>query len=439
MRFLAAVLLGVTLVTPSLHAPLGAQSPTPEPAADSLRERLEDLEAAVQALKEQLAADAGTAVRTRSRVGMEFHGRVLVHALHTSALTNNADLPLFVSVPLPVAPFTTHRPGGSTISMRQTMLGLALTASDILGADFVGDLDVDFFGGQFSSSGGRHFPLLRLRTARAALMWDRFTLMAGQDQPLFTDLDPVSLATIGTPGFANAGNLWLWLPQLRASYESKGALRIGAQAAILAPVVESTVGATGVFAGVGTFNTGFDAAERSRWPTLQARLSAKWGADESRGEIGLGVHSARVRTRADSVEAKSEAVAVTALLPFGRILEVRGEYFTGQLLSGLGGGGIGQPTDALGNPWKTVGGWAQVNVRPTLRWLFSAGYGVDDPERVDVPPAQARLRNQVHSLATQWTPAGPIIVGLEWRKLATTYATGVRKADHINLALGFTF
>lgn len=425
MRFIAAVLLGVTFVTPSLHTPLQAQDPTPEPAVDSLRQRLEDLEASVQALKEQLAADASTAVRTRSRIGMEFHGRVLVHALHTSAASNNADLPLFVSPAI-----ANERPGGSTLSMRQSMFGLAVTASDILGGTFVGDMDVDFFGGQFASSGGRHFPLVRLRTARAALMWDRVTLMAGQDQPLITDLDPVSLATIGTPGFANAGNLWLWLPQLRASYETPGAVRFGVQGAILAPVVQSTVN---------TFNAGFDGAERSRWPSLQARVSAKWGEEDRIGEVGFGVHSGRVLTQADSVELKSEALAVSALIPFARIFELRGEFFAGQLLSGLGGGGIGQGISGTGEALQTTGGWAQLNLRPTMRWQFGLGYGYDEPELADVPVATGRRRNEVQSLSAQWTPTGPIIVGVEWRKLATTYASGVRNADHINLAFGFTF
>lgn len=422
MRFIAAVLLGVTLITPPR---LDAQDPAPTPAEDSLRQRLEDLEAAVQALKEQLAADASTAVRTRSRIGLEFHGRVLVHALHTSNATNNADLPLIATTPL-----LNERGGGSTLSMRQTMLGMAVTASDILGANFVGDLDVDFFGGQTVSSGGRHFPLLRLRTARAALMWDRLTLMAGQDQPLITDLDPLSLATIGTPGFANAGNLWLWLPQLRASYESPGALRLGVQGAILAPVVQSTVG---------SFNTGFDAAERTRWPSLQARVSAKWGEEERSGEIGIGVHSGRVLAQLDAVELKSQALAISALVPFATVFELRGEFFDGQLLGGLGGGGIGQNITNAGEAVQAAGGWAQLNMRPNFRWILGVGYGYDEPELADVPTITDRRRNEVQALHAQWTPTGPVIVGLEFRRIATTYSAGVRRADHINLAFGFTF
>ena len=420
-RFLAAAVAGVMLVTP----PSGAQDPAPSPAVDSLRERLDELEALVQMLRDQAAAESESAVRTRSRAALQLHGRVLVNTLHTSAATNNADVPLFVSPAV-----ANERPGGSTLSMRQTMLGFTVTAADILGADFVGDLDVDFFGGQFPSTGGRHFPVLRLRTARAALMWDRVTLMAGQDDPLITDVNPVSLAAIGTPGFTAAGNLWLWLPQLRASVETRGALRLGVQGAILAPAVAANAAA---------FNTGFDGAERSRWPSLQGRVSARWGEDERAGELGVGIHHGRLRTQADSVELRSEALAVSGVVPFARVLELRGEWFTGQLLSGLGGGGIGQAVSDAGEAVESQGGWAQLNLRPNPRWIVGVGAGYDRPDEADVPAATGRRKNVAQALHAQWTPVGPVVVGLEWRRLATEYAAGTRRADHLNLALGFQF
>ena len=37
--------------------------------------------------------------------------------------------------------------------------------------------------------------------------------------PLISDLSPVSLASIGTPDFSGAGNLWNWLGQVRVTRE----------------------------------------------------------------------------------------------------------------------------------------------------------------------------------------------------------------------------
>lgn len=420
-RFLVAGVTGVMVITP----PLRAQDPAPTPAVDSLRQRLEDLESLVQMLREQLATESETAVRTRSRVALELHGRVLVNALRTSNATNNADVPQFVTLPL-----ANERRGGNTMSIRQTMLGFAVRAPDIFGADFSGDLDVDFFGGQFGSSGGRHFPLMRLRTARAALMWERFTLMVGQEQPLITDVDPLSLAAVGTPGFTAAGNLWLWLPQLRATYETAGDVRLGLQAAVLAPLPSGAIGTT---------NTIFDAAERTGAPSLQARASLRWGADESTGEIGIGVHHGRIMARFDSIEVTSRAIAISALVPLTRFAELRGEAFDGQALSGLGGGGISQGISLTGRPVRTRAGWAQFNLTPTPRWTVGAGIGIDAPNAADVATGTERRRNEAQAVHAQWTPVGPLIVGVEWRRIATEYAFGTLRAEHINVAFGFTF
>jgi len=49
-----------------------------------------------------------------------------------------------------------------------------------------------------------------MRTARAILAWPNAELLLGQDAPLMAGINPVSLAAIGTPEFAAAGNLWLW-------------------------------------------------------------------------------------------------------------------------------------------------------------------------------------------------------------------------------------
>src|SRR5882762_9602014 len=114
--------------------PLGAQTP-PSPAAP---------------------VPAPAAKRT-----VEVTGLVLVNGFFTNARVNNSDAPQFVDSLAPASAV------GGTI--RQTRLGLLVTDPDVLRGSFSGELDVDFYGGQQPSSGGRTFPLLRLRRAFATL------------------------------------------------------------------------------------------------------------------------------------------------------------------------------------------------------------------------------------------------------------------------------
>ncbi len=416
---LGAALL-VTLVT-ALANPLRAQTPE-QRRLDSLQLRLEDAEAMLEMLQQQLATEAESGVRTRSRVGFELSGRVLMNVFTNNKETNNADVPMYrKQVP------DGSLKGGMGMSVRQTVLGGALTVHDVLGGTFTGDIDVDFFGGQVPSPGGRTFPLLRIRTARATIDWGRSELMLGQEQPLVSGLNPLSLASVGAPNFSYAGNLWLWLPQIRYSLRSQGALRYGAQAAILAPT-------SGDPAAV--FATGFDNAERTGVPFAQARVHLGWGDEVEGAEIGVGYHSGQVNNLAEEAQ-PSTAVTVDFLIPFFSMFEIRGEAFSGQVLAGLGGGGIGHNfgVDTL-TPLRTVGGWAQLNYRPSPRWLIGAGYGFDDPNDDDVPQL---LLNATQEFHVHWRPSGPLVFGLEWRSTRTRYAASDYPNTHINLAFGFEF
>lgn len=297
-----------------------AQAPT-RAQLDSIAERLEEAEAALAMLREQLAAEASVAVRTRSRVTLEFSGRALMNAFTNSRRVNNVDVPLYARSDSGTGP-----QGGAAMSIRQTRVAMAVGVADVAGGHFTGDLDVDFFGGQFPSSGGRTFPVMRLRTARAILDWDHGQLLVGQHQPLISTLDPVSLAQVGTPGFTYAGNLWLWLPQVRGTVSTTGRVRFGAQAAILAPTSGDPNNA---------FDTQFDAAERTGMPYVQGQVRMDWGEEETAGELAVGYHLGKIDDPAD-VRRESRAVAVTARVPLGSRLELRAEAFDGQALKEIG-------------------------------------------------------------------------------------------------------
>ena len=402
--------------------PASAQDTTRARAeADSILERLRAAEEAIALLRQQMEAEAAASVQAATRVKIELFGRVLMNAFSNSAPVNNADVPLFV---LPAGD------EGASATVRQSSLGVAVDVSDVLGGSFAGDIHMDFFGGQQPSTGGRHFPLLRIRTARAFVRWQRTELMVGQEVPLVVGLNPESVASFGTPGFVAAGNLWLWLPQVRGTLELGTPLRLAVQGAVLAPASGDPFG---------PFDTGIDQAEQTKRPYVQGRLRAAWGEDDGgrgRGEIGIGVHRGWLR-RPDGTRLTSSAVAADASIHLGQRVELLAEFYDGRALRGLGGGGIGQNITTGGEAVEDRGGWAQLNIRPDPRFTFGAGCGVADPEDADLPAG--RQRNAACEGHLIVRPGGPVFAGLEFRRLRTRYPAGTVANDHLNVAAGFEF
>jgi hypothetical protein len=439
----------VTLLAVALAArAVGAQEPdSARVAQDSLAARLERAEEAIETLREQLAAQSEARVQTLSRVTLDLSGRALVNVFANTGRVNSSDVPQFVLADGVDFPPAEDFPRGSVgLSARQTMLGLIVSVGDVLGGELIGDVHADFFAVQQPGAAGRVAPTVRLRTLKALVRWANAQLLAGQEVPLVAGLNPVSTASLGTPTFATAGNLWLWLPQLRATVQTGGALRLALQGAVLAPNSGDPITGT-------NRDRDADAAERSRRPFVQGRMRAQWGSEERPGEVGVGVHGGWfARTSAaggrDDMHA-SWAVAADLLAPLGP-LTVRGEVYRGALLRGLGGGGIGQNFGPDGAPLLDRGGWTQLEVRVTPTTSLGSGCGADDP-RVGVPVTGAvsatRTRNVACEAHLMFRPGGPLFVGLEARRMETTWiaratTTAVERkfrSDHVNLAVGFEF
>ena len=352
------------------------------------------------------------------------HGLLLMNGFYTSDDVNNSDVPPFV---LPAG-----EPARTTTSatVRQSRVTVKGLVQEFAGGTLAGELDVDFYGGQQPSTGGRTFPLLRIRKVFAELTWARFAVLVGQESPPIAAVSPSSIASIGFPLFAGAGNLWLWIPQVRMSADlaPMGGVRLGIEGAALAPTSGEPQQ---------TFLTQPDAAERSGRPYIQGRLRARWGAGDELGEISFGGHYGWLQ---DSTGGKitSEALAVSVWTPIAGGLELRGEAFVGQALAGLGAGGIGQNMVRNGVPVETKGGWAQLNYRAG-EWELGVGGGLDDPDDEDLV-ANSRLRNLAYGGHLIWRRR-PAVVGLEAREIQTRYAApvGTESAVHVNLGVGFEF
>src|SRR6266496_3028133 len=297
---------------------------------------------------------------------VELTGLVLMNGFFTNARVNNSDVPQFADSLAPASAV-----GGT---LRQTRLGVLVTDPDVLRGSFSGEVDLDFFGGQQPSTGGRTFPLVRLRRAVGIVSWPHAQLLFGQESPLVAERSLRSHASVGFPDFAAAGNLWLWVPQVRATLEQGFSLRLAEQVAVLAPTSGT---AQGLFT-----------------------------------------------TQPDSAELLAEA-------------------FSGKALAGLGGGGIGQSFGPTGDPVRTKGGWGQLNVRPRREVIVGAGCGIDDPDDGDLSDAlgnpRGRLKNVVCEGHVDLRPRGPLVFGVEFRRLETTYPSGKFTANHFNLAAGYRF
>ncbi|MEO8199174.1 MAG: hypothetical protein ABI679_01510 [Gemmatimonadota bacterium] len=357
-------------------------------------------------------------------------GTILTNGFYTSASVNNSDVPTFVT-PSASSGFPAHSLGGT---IRQTQVRVTGTLAGIAGGDLHAELETDFFGGQQPSGGGRTHPLLRVRRAFFEMTWPSVSLLIGQEAPPIVGVNPSSVASLGFPEFASAGNLWLWLPQVRVTgrlTRGTGA-RFAVEGALLVPNEGTPQDA---------FTTQPDLAERSGRPNIEGRILAQWGGDDTFGELSVGGHLGWLATNGDSL-IDSKAVAVSVRAPLLRWLEVRGEVFTGQALAGLGGGGIGQNLGVNGVPVETTGGWAQIILRRGARWEAGVGMGLDDPKNADVDSLTGRQKNTVSAVHLIWRPS-PLLFGLEYRHLETTYGTGplggARQANHVNLAAGFEF
>lgn len=362
-------------------------------------------------------------------VDVSIHGTILLNGFRNSSRSNNTDVPTF-ALPADQSLFGNRSVGAS---IRQTRIRIEARHESVLGARLFGELDADFFGGQQPSGGGRTHPLLRLRRATAELRWKAGTVLVGQEAPPLFGVNPASVASSGFPLFASAGNLWLWLPQIRAVawLTPNRSIRIGLEGTVLAPSAGEPVD---------PFLVQPDRAESSGRPGLEGRVVGRWRSGGREGEAGIGVHRGWLAGLGGS-RIGSRAFGGSVIAPIAAFLEFRGEYFRGQALGGLGGGGIGQSVTPDGLPIRTLGGWAQFVVLPAPGLEVGLGAGHDNPRDADLSGATSRTRNRVWAVSATWRPS-PVIVGFEFRRLITSFGvprSSTPSNSHLNLSAGIEF
>ncbi|MGH9760685.1 MAG: type IV pilus assembly protein FimV [Blastocatellia bacterium] len=376
------------------------------------------------------------------------YGNIYLNLFGNTSGTNNTDVPLFA---------TTTVPGNVSVTARQTRLGLRLEGPDMGGAKTSGVLEADFAGGFPSIGIGEDFGVVRLRLAYFKLDWKNTTFEAGQDWTIFSPANPVSIASVATPEFAAAGNLFARIPQIRVEqrFMDGGISWAGA-------VLASTTGdypATGTTPAVLQPGSG----ALSLRPAFESRLALNgknWLGSKKTATVGLSAHYgwARVATTPRNIDLDVMGVAGDWFIPFGSRVSLAGEAFFGRNLAAFQGDVFQTfvPDFAYrvgtalvpGGPRApgTRGGWAQLCVTPpglNDKLSFYGSFGMDDPrdrDFVTLATHDSRLRNLAVAVSGIYKLTQQISWGFEYRRLDTLYLVSGRLNDnHLNLAASYSF
>jgi hypothetical protein len=420
----------------------------------SSRTSAADMQQAVAELREQqsvqqaeIAVHEQAKVETRSRYNLKIGGLALFNGFENDGTVDSIDVPVIAVRGTPGN--STHSVGAS---MRQSLITLDATGPQFWGAHSYANVQMDFFGGLSTADYTSTAGTMRMRAASVQTDWPELSIHAGLDRLLISQLSPTSYASIGEPAMAWSGNLWAWVPQLTAEKalnlsDSRQFLLAAALADIPDPGPDSS-----------QYLRTASAAEKSRYPGVEARTGYSWSANHASGVGVSGYFSPHDYGRSGKVDAWAALVDWHLMLP-GRFA-LSGEAYKGQALGGLGGGAFKD----VGNAYhynesygaqltgdeglRDEGGWAQLKFHPTSLLEFNGAFGQDNDTAAQLRATDISTGNPYSGLARNQTflgnvvfrPRASFLLSLEYRKLRSWQLIGpLNRAQIFGLAAGYEF
>jgi hypothetical protein len=400
-----------------LRAARGQNATASAPSASSAEATpQEQLDIQGQRIEEQ----AQTKVEASQRFPLSLTGMALVNTFLNSRQNGGSDYPTAAS--------TTEGSDRAGATMRQTVLGLVYHGPQaFLGGNVHGAVYMDFYQGAA--------PLqewIRLRTGTIQVDWATRSIMAGIDKPIFNPREPDSLAQVGVSPLTGAGNLWLWLPQLRLEQDFSLGARSGLRARLGAvethevnPYAQATA-------------TGKIEAVR---PGLEGRLEGYHKLDDDRRlELSVGFHAST--THAGGFSIPSNLVSLDWFMNPWRRVEFSGAFFSGQNVANLGTGAVNQGYSLYGNYAEAIrsqGGWGQFTIHTVRRLDFHLFSGQQDYDAGDLRPGSVG-RNLMFGGNLFFRVAPNVLVGPEISQLRSFYlGLGTRINNHYDMAFAYLF
>jgi hypothetical protein len=421
----------------------GTEEAPASAAQQAPAENKEELELLNAKINEQYQ----TKVESASKYRVRLSGLLLFNTFSNSSAVDNPDFPHFA-----FASGSTRLGGTFGGSLRQSQIGLELFGPSLFNARTSADVQLDFAGGFAETINGVSSGVVRLRTGTFRLDWSRTSLVAGQDALFFSPLSPTSLASMAVPALSYAGNLWAWTPQIRVEHK----LDVGSQRFILQG------GLLDSFTGEPPYN-GYNrtptAGENSRQPAYALRAAWASGASDSASTFGVSGYYGRQNWGFDrSVDAWAGMADWN--IPLGEKFALSGEFYRGRGTGGLGGGigrsvlysGPFQFPDSRVIGMDSIGGWAQLKVKPRTKVEFNAAFGQDNLRAAQVrafPGSQstfdpiydpALVRNRSALVNVIYRVRSNVLLSLENRQLETfKIDQKSNTANHTSLSVGVLF
>ncbi len=412
--------------------------------ASPLEERVQKLEESTSLIGSKVDEQYQTKVETASKYRARLHGIVLMNSFLNMGSSDNLDFPSYSE------PVRTGWPSNTLgATLRQSEIGLEIFGPNLAGAKTSADVQMDFSGGFPGTGNGVNFGIVRLQTASLRFDWDNTSLVAGQDSLFISPLSPTSFASLATPAFAFAGNLWGWTPQLRVEHR----FAISDQ--------QSVTMQAGVLDNLDweyprdPFYRSPQAGELSGQPAYAFRTA--WSRPVREHPMGFGVAGYYGRqnwTWGRFVDAWS--AMADWQVPILPRLGLSGEFYRGRGIGGLGAA-IGTSVVYGGDPTlpfspirglNTAGGWSQLKLQLTPKVELNGVFAVDDAftsairgfaaDQNNFGPILGRNRGTLGNVV--FRPRSDLVLSAELRRLRTFpvyHSSSV--TNQVNLSVGILF
>jgi hypothetical protein len=407
-----------------------------------LEERVQKLEESTSLIGSKIDEQYQTKVETASKYRARLHGIVLMNAFRNVGGSDNLDFPDYA---MPLPGFVSTVTVGATL--RQSEIGLEVFGPKVAGARTSADVQFDFAGGFPATGNGVNFGLARLQTASLRFDWEHTSIVAGQDSLFISPLSPTSFASLATPAFAFAGNLWGWTPQLRLEhhFSLSDQQSITMQAGVLDNLDWEF--------NAGPFERSPQAGEMSGQPAYGFRTAWSHGmASHALSFAAAGYYGRQSWTWGRYVDAW--AGMADWQVPILRRLQLSGEFYRGRGIGGLGGA-IGTSVvfggSAPFSPLRgvdTAGGWTQLKFQLTPKLEFNGVVSEDDAFTGNIRGFATDQNNGGLIIGRNrgalgnvvFRPRSDLVLSTELRRLRTypVYSTS-SSTNQVNLSIGILF